>query len=172
MRPHGGHALLDYWLHRGCPNVNLSRRRDSQLIACQWRHRRTSETGYRPKDVTSFQWISFLLRDPLRGPDESDADPDGENSIVLNTHLYDPSTRILDRPSRSSSLALIQVALHTPRKSQPSLAPPNDRVNLTHTGFTYAHRSHGYETSFRVLLPAFSLVLAFILPVASQSRTV
>jgi hypothetical protein len=51
--------------------------------------------------------------------DKSDVDPEGENSIVLNTHLYDASTHILDRPSRSSSLAaaLIQTALHTHRNT-------------------------------------------------------
>jgi hypothetical protein len=57
-----------------------------------------------------------------------------------------------------------------PHTSQLSLVPPNERANLTHMGFTllpyarYFHLRWLRTISFRILLPAFSLALAFCPP--------
>jgi hypothetical protein len=117
-----------------------------QLVA--WRDQRTSETGYVPKDVTSSpadiilaETHSAVVHPAVSDADMSDVDPDGENLVPPPPHT-----------------------------SQLSIVPPNERANLTHMGFTllpyarYFHLRWLRTISFRVLLPAFSLALAFCPP--------
>jgi hypothetical protein len=54
---------------------------------------------------------SVVVHPAVSDPDKSVVDPDRENSIPT----LDPSTYILDQPSRYLSLALIETALHTSR---------------------------------------------------------
>jgi hypothetical protein len=100
-------------------------------------------------------------------------------SIPTERTQYSPLRSLYARP-RSTFMHIItgthpNRALHT---WQLSLAPPNDRVNLTHTGFTLLPYARYFrlrslrDTSFRVLLLAFSLTLAFVFPATPLSQIV